>query len=168
MAKRSKSGGAAESGGAEPATGGPHDPTPQGQASDVLGDFAADLGKFLGGVQNRAASWLQQRKEIADQLTQIRDTANQYLQQLTGGSQVTTPSMLVKEVARREGQPRRGRPPGRRNTALAAQGSSAPEEAVEQPAKPKRTMSAEARARIADAQRKRWAKVRRGTRNADR
>jgi hypothetical protein len=142
---------------------------PSEPAADPLGDFAADLGKFLGGVQSKATSWLQQRKDIAEQLTRIRDTANHYLQQLSGGQQVTTPSMLVKEVARREGQARRGRPPGSRNAKPAAvPGASAPGEAVEEPARPKRTMSAEARARIADAQRKRWAKVRRGTRNANR
>jgi hypothetical protein len=42
-------------------------------------------------VQGKAASWLQQRKDIAQQLTQIRDTANNYLQQLSDGRGVTTP-----------------------------------------------------------------------------
>jgi len=147
------------------AAGGGESPNrrPAGGAPDVLGDFAADLGRFLGGVQGKAASWLQQRNDIAEQLTQIRDTANNYLQQLSGGRSVTTPSMLAKEVARR------GRPPGSKNAKRAATAvSSAPEGAVaEAPAK-KRFMSAEARARIAEAQRKRWAKVRRGSRKADR
>jgi hypothetical protein len=148
----------------------PQDGTPAAPAADVLGDFAADLGKFLGGVQSRATSWLQQRKEIADQLTQIRDTANHYLRQLGLGERVTTPSMLAKEVAKREGKARRGRPPGSKQTKPAqAHGSASPEEAAEEPAEPrKRFMSAEARARIAEAQRKRWAKLRRGTRNANR
>jgi hypothetical protein len=137
-------------------------------APDVLGDFAEDLGKFLGGVQSRAASWLEQRKAIADQLTQIRDTANQYLQQLGLGERVTTPSMLAKEVAKREGKARRGRPPGSKNAkAAAAQGSAYPEDDAAPVAK-KRFMSAEARARIAEAQRKRWAKVRRAARGANR
>ena len=79
------------------------EPGSPAQPHDVLGDFAADLGKFLGGVQTRATSWLQQRKDIADQLTQIRDTANQYLQQLG-----TEGSHLVERFEKA----RRGRPPG--------------------------------------------------------
>jgi hypothetical protein len=103
-------------------------------AADALGDFAADLGRFLGQVQNKATSWLEQRKAIADQLTQIRDTANQYLQQLHG----------VRASAVRAGRAAR---------AGAARAVAA--------ARPKRTMSPEARERIAAAQRRRWAKVRR-------
>jgi hypothetical protein len=103
---------------------------------DALGDFAADLGHFLGTVQNRAAGWLEQRKKIADQLTQIRDTANDYLRQLTGAESGRTAV-------------RRGRP---------AAAQSAPASAGR--GRKKRTMSAEARERIAEAQRRRWAKHR--------
>ena len=46
--------------------------------------FAEDLGRLLGTAQAKASSWLEQRKNIADQLTQIRDTANDYLQRLSG------------------------------------------------------------------------------------
>jgi hypothetical protein len=99
---------------------------------DALVDFAADLGRFLGTVQNRAAGWLDQRKKIADQLTQIRDTANDYLRQLTGSES--------------GGAVRRGRPAGQ--ASAAGRGRK------------KRTMSAEARERIAEAQRRRWAKHR--------
>jgi len=137
--------------------GGKQDGAP---APDVMRDFAADLGKFLGGVQNRATSWLQQRKDIADQLTRIRDTANQYLQQLGAEG-----SHLVERFEKA----RRGRPPGSKNTKPRAEtGSPLPEAAVAQAPAKKRFMSAEARARIADAQRKRWAKLRRGTRGANR
>jgi hypothetical protein len=116
----------------------------------MLGDFAADLGKFLGGVQTKATSWLQQRKDITDQLTQIRDTANQYLQQLG-----TEGSHLVERFERA----RRGRPPGSGARPTAPPGSSeAPAPAA---ATGRRTMSPEARERIAEAQRKRWAKLRR-------
>jgi hypothetical protein len=151
MAKRSNS----PAGGGEYPSGRPADSAP-----DVLGDFAADLGRLLGGVQGKAASWLQQRKDIAEQLTQIRDTANNYLQQLSGRG-VTTPSMLAKEVARR------GRPPGSKSAKKAVAAVSPAPEGAAAPGK-KRFMSAEARARIAEAQRKRWAKVRRGSRKADR
>jgi hypothetical protein len=123
----------------------------QAPSQDVLGDFAADLGKFLGGVQTRASSWLQQRKDIADQLTQIRDTANQYLQQLG-----TEGSHLVERFEKA----RRGRPPGSgaAKPAPPAGSADAPAPAA---ATGKRTMSPEARERIAEAQRKRWAKLRR-------
>ncbi len=126
------------------------EPGSPGQPPDVLGDFAADLGKFLGGVQTRATSWLQQRKDIADQLTQIRDTANQYLQQLG-----TEGSHLVERFEKA----RRGRPPGSGARPAAPAGSAeAPAPAA---ATGRRTMSPEARERIAEAQRKRWAKLRR-------
>jgi hypothetical protein len=108
-----------------------HETSARGAGDDALVDFAADLGRFLGTVQNRAAGWLEQRKTIADQLTQIRDTANEYLRQLTG----TEPAI------------RRGRPAGTK-TAGTARGRK------------KRTMSPEARERIAEAQRRRWAKHR--------
>jgi hypothetical protein len=101
---------------------------------DGLGDFAADLGHFLGTVQNRAAGWLEQRKKITDQLTQIRDTANDYLRQLGAADLM--------------GGVRRGRRP-------AAQSSPA-----SRGRRKKRTMSPEARERIAEAQRRRWAKHR--------
>ena len=124
------------------------EPGSPAQPHDVLGDFAADLGKFLGGVQTRATSWLQQRKDIADQLTQIRDTANQYLQQLG-----TEGSHLVERFEKA----RRGRPPGAKAAAPAGS-AEAPAPAA---ATGRRTMSPEARERIAEAQRKRWAKLRR-------
>ena len=53
-------------------------------ATETLGSFAEDLSKLLGTTQAKASSWLDQRKSIAEQLTQIRDTANDYLQRLSG------------------------------------------------------------------------------------
>jgi hypothetical protein len=105
-------------------------------AADALGDFAADLGTFLGQVQSRASNWLDQRKTIADQLLQIRDTANQYLKQLGHGGAEAAERLAARAAT----QVRRGRPAGTR--------------------KRKVTMSPEARERIAAAQRRRWAKVR--------
>ena len=110
-----------------------HEATARPAGDDALVDFAADLGRFLGTVQNRATGWLEQRKTIAEQLTQIRDTANDYLRQLTG-----TDSGAPKA--------RRGRPAGQ--ASVAGRGRK------------KRTMSPEARERIAEAQRRRWAKHR--------
>ena len=71
---------------------------------DALVDFAEDLGAFLGNVQSKASSWLEQRKMLADRLTQIRDTANEYLQQL-GGTAADLGEAVTRGV-------RRGRPPG--------------------------------------------------------
>lgn len=110
-----------------------HEAAARPAGDDVLVDFAADLGRFLGTVQNRATGWLDQRKKIAEQLTQIRDTANDYLRQLTGTDSGAT-------------RVRRGRPAGQ--ASAAGRGRK------------KRTMSAEARERIAEAQRRRWAKHR--------
>ena len=121
-------------------------------AEDRLESFAEDLGRFLGNVQNRATSWLEQRKDIAEQLTQIRDTANQYLQQLGAES-----ARLADAVQRGR---RRGRPPGSER----GRGPGRPPGSANAPAPTagKRSLSAEARKRIAQAQRERWAKLKAG------
>jgi hypothetical protein len=106
------------------------------QAENKLEDFAEDLGRMLGQAQNKAESWLGQRKAIADHLIGLRDTATQLLAQLG-----------VSDA------PRRGRRPGRPAASAQRTGS-----ASTKGRKKKRTMSAEARARIAAAQRARWAK----------
>ena len=137
-------------------------------ADDVLVSFAEDLGKLLGTAQAKASSWLDQRKAIADhltglraiaaQLTQIRDTAGHYLEQLSAGGGGLVEGFRGK---------RRGRPPGsgRKGTTY-----KAPAAVVK--GKRKGGMSAEGRARVAAAQKARWAKVRaekaRAARAADR
>ena len=103
-------------------------------AEAKLEGFAEDLGKLLGQAKNKAESWLGQRKAIAEQLTNLRDTANRLLSQLGVGG---------------------GRQPGRPRKPVADDGSSSV--AVTRKSK-KRTMSAEARARISAAQKARWAK----------
>jgi len=110
-----------------------------GVEATVVG-FAEDLGKILGTAQTRAEGWLNQRKAIATQLAQIRDAANQYLQQLAEGG-----ANIAAAV-----RGRKGRPPGSKNK----RGPGRPAGTVRK----KRTMSAEAREKIAEAQRKRWAK----------
>jgi hypothetical protein len=98
--------------------------------------FAEDLGRLLGTAQTKAEGWMNQRKEIIKHLSEIRDTASRLLTDL--GQQA---ERIV----------RRGRPAGSTN--------AAPAQPVAQPVsrKRRRKMSAEARARIAEAQRKRWA-----------
>src|SRR6478735_11875226 len=115
------------------------------RAEDVLVDFAEDLGRLLGTAQAKASSWLDQRKSIAEQLTQIRDTANDYLQRLSGEA---------TNVAGAFKRGRRGRPPGSGKKVA----YKAPSSAVR--GKRKGGMSAEGRARVAAAQKARWAKIR--------
>jgi hypothetical protein len=117
---------------------------------ETIEGFAEDLGKVLGTAQAKASSWLEQRKSIAEQLTQIRDTANDYLQRLSGEA---------ASVAGAFKRGRRGRPPGSKNNQARARKGK--------PGRPpgsgkkKGGMSAEGRARIAAAQKARWAKLRR-------
>jgi hypothetical protein len=128
---------------------------PSTPAGDVLGDFAEDLGKLLGTAQAKASSWLDQRKIIAEQLAQIRDTANHYLQQLTSGNAAQPAAARVV---------RRGRPPGSRvakaSAAAAPPSVTSPKRGRPAGGRKRGGMSPEGRARVAAAQRARWAKVR--------
>src|SRR4051794_17693942 len=94
-----------------------------------MGDFAEDLGRLLGSAERKAAEWLDQRQTVANQLTAIRDKATALLSQLRRGSS--------------EAPERRKRAAG--GPAKHAKGRS------------KRVVSAETRARMAAAQKKRWA-----------
>jgi hypothetical protein len=107
-------------------------------AEGKLEGFAEDLGKLLGQAQNKAESWLGQRTAIAEQLLGLRDTATRLLEQL--GVESSAPVV------------RRGRPAG---TPATKRGPGRPKGSG---VKKKRIMSAEARERIAAAQRARWAK----------
>lgn len=114
----------------------------------ALGDFAEELGTFLGNTERKASEWLAQRKKVTDQLTAIRDKATILLQQM--GAVVAE-----RPLARRRGpKPRSPQ----------AEGSVRAPAGGRRPGRPKKTrrkpMSDEARARIAEAQRKRWAAFR--------
>jgi hypothetical protein len=124
MAKKKTSGGGAGS-------------TLPTRVESAVVEFAEDLGKLLGTAQAKAEGWMNQRKAVADQLAQIRDTANRYLLQLTGTS---------KDGAAPARGARRGRPPG------------SVSKATGRGARKRRPLSAEAREKIAAAQRARWAK----------
>jgi hypothetical protein len=100
-------------------------------AENKLTGFADDLGRLLGQAQNKAQSWLGQRNAIVKHLTDVRDAATRLLAQLG-----------IAEA------PRRGRSA---KAALLKRGPG-------RPPKKKRTMSAEARAKISAAQKARWAK----------
>ncbi len=113
-------------------------PTTSSQAESKLEGFAEDLGRLLGEAHNKAAGWLAQRDAIAKHLEGVRDSANHLLQQLG----MSSPTLHHREEGKRG--------PGRQKTAGAA------------PRKRKFTMSAEAREKIAAAQRARWAKQKAG------
>ena len=134
-------------------------PAPASRVEQRIEGFAEDLGKLLGTAQAKASSWLDQRKSIAEQLTQIRDTANDYLQRLSGEA-----SNVVAAVRRGA---RRGRPPG---SGKKTGPYKAPAPAVK--GKRKGGMSPAGRAAVAAAQKARWAKIRaekaKAARGADR
>ena len=48
-------------------------------------DLAENLGRLVGTAEHKATTLLGGREEIARQLTQIRDTCNSYLQELSSG-----------------------------------------------------------------------------------
>lgn len=106
--------------------------------------FAEDLGRILGTTQKKAEDWLNQRQAIAEQLTQIRDTATKYLQQIAGGG-------ADMAVAVRRG--RRGRPRTSMNQATAPDDSlvSSGQE------RKRREMTAAQRKAVGDRMKKYWA-----------
>jgi hypothetical protein len=107
-----------------------------GATEHKIEEFAEDLGRLLGTARSKAEGWLGQRKEIAKHLEEIRDTAANLLAEI--GHEAGAVVRRGRRAAGLSRQPA-GRPAGTRK---------------------RRKMSAEARAKIAAAQRKRWAKVR--------
>jgi hypothetical protein len=107
-------------------------------AAVKIEEFAEDLGKFLGQARGKAENWLDQRKAIVQNLTELRDTATKLLADL--GHQAE------EQVAKITGK-RRGRPPGIKKS---------PPTPIETA---KRVLSPEARKRISDAQKARWASM---------
>jgi hypothetical protein len=102
-------------------------------------EFAEDLGRVLGEARNKADGWLSQRESIVRHLEGVRDTATHLLQQLGVGA--------APAASTAPGAP----------TAPVKRGPRRPS-TVEAASPKRRTMSAEARAKIAAAQRARWAK----------
>jgi hypothetical protein len=111
-------------------------------------EFAEDLGKMLGQARSKAEGWLGQRQQIVKNLTQLRDEATKLLADL-GHEAAGAGRRGRKAMTRAIGRVKRGpgRPAGSKSAAVGTTG-----------AKKKRTMSAEARAAISAAQKKRWAK----------
>ncbi len=107
-------------------------------AEQRIEEFAEDLGRLLGTAQSKAQGWLSQRQTIAKHLEGIRDTANSLLDQL--GHQA---KKAVKGGRR-----------GYRSTA--PDDSPAIVKAVKRKV---RKMSAAGRRAISEAQKARWAKL---------
>jgi hypothetical protein len=95
----------------------------------VATETAESIGSALGAVMAKVDAWMAQRAEIARELRQAADRI------MAGenpfGQRVTTPSMLAREVVKREGR-----------VGLARK---------------RRKMSAAARKAISEAQKARWA-----------
>ena len=115
--------------------------TRQSQNVSKVADFAEDLGRLLGTAQAKASNWLNQRKDVIDELTQLRDTANQLLHDLTGGGPLT----VARGRGRRKGANGAGAPPA---AASGARTSGRPK------------MSAAARKAVSQRMRRYWAERR--------
>jgi hypothetical protein len=71
-----------------------------------LESFAEDLGRLLGTAENKARGWLDQRKAIVAQLSQLREKTDSLLRELTESG-----ANMVVAVGLARGK-RRGRPSG--------------------------------------------------------
>jgi hypothetical protein len=109
-------------------------------ASKTMVDFAEDLGRLLGTAQAKASNWLNQRKNVIEELTQLRDTANQLLTDLAGSSAGAA----------------RG---GRRGPRAAANGGTSGQSTAAAGARKggRRKMSAAARREVSQRMRRYWA-----------
>ena len=115
------------------------------RASKTMVDFAEDLGRLLGTAQAKASNWLNQRKNVIEELTQLRDTANQLLTDLAGGG--VSGAAAVRAA-------RRGRQKGLNNGGVTGATAGA-----RKGGRPR--MSAAARKAVSVRMRKYWAQRRR-------
>jgi hypothetical protein len=109
----------------------------EGTNESKLEDFAEDLGRLLGTARGKAENWLNQRQSIVNNLSELRDTATKLLADLGHQAQET--------VARRRGRPKKDSVVGQIQPPPLSR-------------KRKRKISAEARRRMSEAQKARWAK----------
>ena len=72
--------------------------SPAMSSAGAFETFAEDLGHLLSSAQTKAAGWLGQRQQIAEQLTQIRDSATELLGKL--GSRAASVAAAVKRGRR--------------------------------------------------------------------
>jgi hypothetical protein len=113
-------------------------PTTTTATESAIEGFAEDLGRLLGSARGRADQWLKQRQTIAKNLEQIRDTASTLLTQLGNRAE------------------------GLRGRKKKDQPEFAPAPISR---KKRRKLSAKARRAISEAQKARWARQRRETKD---
>ena len=119
---------------------------PAGTAAEKkIVNYAENLGHFLGSVRAKVSSWNSERQQLIRHLSALVSDAQGLLTELgqqagrAGRRGRRAASALVETVQRRGP----GRPKGSKN----------------KPRRRRRKLSAEARAKIAAAQKRRWAKV---------
>src|SRR5437773_4691280 len=112
-------------------------------AENKIINYAENLGHFLGGVRAKVTSWNSERQQLVKHLSTLVSDAQGLLAELghqagrAGKTGRRAASALVEATVRRGP----GRPKGSKN----------------KPRRKRRKLSAEARASIAAAQRRRWA-----------
>jgi hypothetical protein len=106
-------------------------------AEHKIAALGGDLAQTLRAAREKAEGWLSQKQHIARHLESIRDTAGSLLEQMGHGAPAgRSAGSNVRQVTIVTGQSNNLRKPS--------------------------TISAEGRARIAEAQRKRWAALKAG------
>jgi hypothetical protein len=121
---------------------GPKVPAPS-QGETAIADFAEDIGRLLGSAKAKASTWLYQRENIAKQLVGMRDSIGELLSRMGHEAAMAVPG--------------RGRSKGSGKAAQRA-GRDQASPSGRRPRK-RRKMSAEARKRMSEAAKRRWAKV---------
>ncbi len=122
-----------------------------GSVEGAVGQFAEDIGKLIGEAQSKAESWLSQRTTILENLNSLRDTVNGLISRMADGFEAGNGLVGVRRRPRTAGAPRTP-DAWRRKTGT---GGAAEETVV----KKKRKISAAGRKAISDAQKARWARM---------
>jgi hypothetical protein len=119
-----------------------------GAPLNTVGDLAENLGRVLGNTEKSLRGWFGQRDKFIKSLIEIRDRANKLLAEAGHQTQ-----QAVSAVARR-----RGRPPGLGKKKAAKTAKRSPGQPKGSGKKTRKGgMSPEGRARVAAAQKARWA-----------
>jgi len=131
-------------------------------AKKSTGAKSSDIAEALGELSKKVNSWKEERAVMTRELHRLAELTGAMLRELG-----EPPSTATRAPgARRGGRPRGYRTSAATRAKLRAAWRRRKERAggtsAGKPVKVKRTMSTEARARIAEAQRKRWAAARAG------
>jgi hypothetical protein len=126
---------------------------------NTTGAKSSDIAAALGELSKKVTSWKEQRAAMIRELRRLSELTDAMRRELGDAAPAAPPA------ARRGGRPRGYRTSAATRAKLRAAWKRRKDRAAAaagKPAKPaaKRQLSAEARARIAEAQRKRWAAAR--------